>query len=249
MGGFMLHIAQLPNVIKKILFVVATSMLVNAAAYAATAYNKVGEIPLGGGVSQMVWSPLHKTIIVRNGFSSIRVINADTGIETSIQYPHGNFTDLSLSPDERYAYAADFGGENIGYGTPSNPSYISIYDLQNGTWVSYAVSGVAYRVEAMSSNTFLLLSSDQWVTLTANTWSSGGVTINSTKSWSWYNGNIEYDSNTGRIIHGNSGSSSSEINVTKWNGSAFVSQEGSGTYGTAQGYGGTAVLSTAGNRF
>lgn len=35
----------------------------------------------------------------------------------------------------------------------------------------------------------------------------------------------------------------------EWNGSAFVIQEGSGTYGSAQGYGGTAVLSTDGSSF
>lgn len=230
-------------------FIVVAAMLVGKVAYATTTYSKIGEIYSGGGVSQMVWSPSNNTIIVRNGFGSVRVINSTTGAEIGIQYSQGKFTDISLSPDERYAYVADFGGENIGYGTPSSPSYVSIYDLQNGTWASYGVSGVAYRVEAMSSNTFLLLSSDQWVTLTANTWGAGGVTINGTKSWSLYYGNIEYSPQTGRVIHGNSGSSSYEINALKWDGSAFVSQEGSGTYGSAQGYGGTVVLSTDGSSF
>ncbi len=238
------------HLIKTLLCSIVVTLITTSTAHATTSYVRVAEIPVSAGVSQMVWSPLYSKIIVRNGNSTLRVIDTTTGSETGTLYPHGNFTDLNLSPDGRYVYVADFGGEI--YEEPIDPSYVGVYDLQNDTWLSFKVSGVAYTIEAMSSNSFLLLSSgqwSQWVTLTANTWNTGGVTCNGTitarstgtNRLDWFHGgDIEYDPKTGRIFH-------NESVVYKWNGSAFVSQEGPITCGND--YSSTAILSTDGRSY
>src|SRR5262249_22974863 len=64
-----------------------------------------------------------------------------------------------------------------------------------------------------------------------------------------YAGDFEYDPRTGRVYHGNSGSSSREIHVYRVAGDAFVNVEATGTYGTAnQDGGGSVVLSVDGSR-
>jgi hypothetical protein len=64
-----------------------------------------------------------------------------------------------------------------------------------------------------------------------------------------YYGDIEYDPVYGRIYHGNSGSSSSEINVLRLVGNNLNYAGGTGVYGSAQSGGGTSVLSLDGTRF
>lgn len=147
-----------------------------------------------------------------------------------------------MSPSGRYVYAADYGGENIGYGTPRNPSYVHRYDTQTNAWqtqTAYIAGGIA----VVNDNQFVLKSNDQWVTLSNDAWGSGSaVTTLGTGYASLYRGDIVYDRTTGRLIHGNSGLSSQELQALKIVGNNFVMQEGSGTYGSAQGYGGTLVL-------
>lgn len=122
-------------------------------------------------------------------------------------------------------------------------------EVATGEW-EVKEAYLAGRIEATTNGRFALMSLDQWVTITHNEWGTGSaVTELATNSWTVYDGDIQYDAQTGRLIHANSGLSSAEIQAFKLEESSIVTQEGSGTYGSADGYGGTAVLATDGSLF
>lgn len=207
-------------------------------------------------VRQMVYSPAHNRLVIRNSGSAIAAIDATTG-QSTLKLSNTNFTDLAISPSGRYVFGADYGGENIGYGTPANPHYVHRLDLVDGTWDTRTVF-IAGGVQAVSDDQFILKSKDQWVTFTNNRWGAGpaAVTLNDGPGYwgpgyyaSVYSGDFRYDANTGRLLHGNSGSSSNEIQAFRLIADNFVKQEGSGTYGSAQDYGGSIALATDGSAF
>jgi hypothetical protein len=164
---------------------------------------------------------------------------------------------MSLSSDDRYVFVADYGGTNIGYGTPSTPSHVGRLDLSTGTWeFKDAAGAIAYHVEAVDDDHFILAAIDQWITFTYNSWGTNASSITVLTPMSSYQpgyyaivyeGDIEYDSRTGRLIHGNSGDSSNEIQAFTVSGNTFAKQEGTGGYGSAQGYGGTVTLAVDGS--
>jgi hypothetical protein len=208
----------------------------------------VEDLPAPGAAAQLIYAPSKQALVLRNAASAINVIDLRSG-ENLGHLANERFTDISLSPDGRYVFAADYGGENIGYGTPLRQSYVHRLDLEDGSWV-VKKSGIAGNIEAVDANRFVLKSSDQWVTFTLNSWGQGIATTQLSASFSFvYYGDFELDWRTGRLIHGNSGSSSQEIQAVKIVGDQFVAQEGTGTYGSASGFGGTAVLATDGSAF
>ena len=91
------------------------------------------------------------------------------------------------------------------------------------------------------------------MTFTNNAWGSGTALIPLSTPEKLLRlrvpGRLRHDSRTGRLLHGNSGSSSQEIQAFAIVGNEFVKREGSGTYGSAQNYGGTVVLATDGSAF
>ncbi|MBI1396765.1 MAG: hypothetical protein GC151_12350 [Betaproteobacteria bacterium] len=220
---------------------------------AATTYTDLGNFASPGNVEQMLYSSEYKRLILRNSGSAVRVVDLTTGAISSPFLANYSFNDIDLTPDGRYVFAADYGGENIGYSTPSNIHYVHRLDLLTGTWETKKTPAIAGHVEAISGDRFVLSSLDQWTTFTMNEWGTTNVApIVSTSSYggstgyfstSAYAGDIEYDSSTGRILHGNSGLSSQEVAAYRINGNDFFAQESTGTYGTAQGYGGSVVLS------
>jgi hypothetical protein len=160
------------------------------------------------------------------------------------------FSDMDISPDGRFLFAADYGGEEMGYGTPLSQHYVHRYDLTKGIWTVRKAPKIAWRIEAVSENGVLLLEHDQWVDLTYNRFTTEDSTLRELDRTSAdYYGDIEYDPATGRIYHGNSGSSSREINVLRLNGDSLTHEGGTDTYGTAQGGGGSSVLTPSGAIF
>ncbi len=164
---------------------------------------------------------------------------------------------MSTSPSGRYVFAADYGG--VYYGSGALPqSYVHRLDLSSNTWET-KTAYIAGNIQAVSDDQFILKSLDQFVTFTNNLWGTGGavVPINTPSGTYWgpgyypgvSSGDFRYDVTTGRLLHGNSGSSSQEITVFKIVGNDFQKWEGSGTYGSAWGYGGTVVLATDGSAF
>ena len=160
------------------------------------------------------------------------------------------FTDIALSPSGRYAFAADYGGENIGYGTPSSTSYVHRIDLTTKVW-DMRSAYIAGNVQAVSDTQIILKSIDQWVTFTYNEWTSDSALLQANPPYYpvAYFGDFRFEVRSQRLLHGNPGSSSQEIASWRLVGSNFVPQETSGIYGSAQGYGGTVALATDGSAF
>jgi len=61
-------------------------------------------------VRQMVYSPAHNRLVIRNSGSAIAAIDATTG-QSTLKLSNTNFTDLAISPSGRYVFGADYGGK------------------------------------------------------------------------------------------------------------------------------------------
>jgi len=199
----------------------------------------------------MTYSGSYDDLVLRNSASAVDVVNSNNGSSSPVHFANSYFTDLSQTPDQRYVYVADYGGTNIGYGTPSGTQYVHRYDLATGTWGIKTTPAIAYHIQAVDSDHIILAGIDQWINFSYEDWGTGPSATplgNSGTGTGYYanvvSGDIQYDPSSGRLIHGNSGSSSQEIQAFRLTGNNFVRQEGSGTYGSASGYGGTTVLST-----
>ena len=127
-------------------------------------------------ISQMAFSNQYDLIFVRDGTQDIRVFNVATKSEISIEDARYAFTDFALSPSGRYLYAADYGGTNIGYGTPSNPSYVDRFDMVTDTWSVAKAPAIAYQIKVVDDSHVLLQQEDQWINITLNTYNPGSMT-------------------------------------------------------------------------
>lgn len=218
---------------------------------AAEPYVEVNFIGAPGNAQQMIYSSEHQTLVLRDAGSAIRVMDLETGAVATHLSTH-DFRDMSLSPDGRYVFVADYGGENIGYGTPANQHRVGRLDLETGTFETKGTAGIAGHIEAASADRFILSSQDQWITFTYQSWGTGEMTtiLNPGGFYaSAYSGDIEFDATTQRLIHGNSGSSSHEIAAYQVLNNSFQGREESGVYGSADAYGGSSVLATDGSVF
>lgn len=200
--------------------------------------------------AQLVFAPKHKLLFVRSG-AAVTVFDAATGKALATQKPAHVFFDMSLSPDQSALFAADYGGENTGYGTPLKPHRVHRFDLGARTWEDRTAPKIAARIEAIDALRVLLLEQDQWVSVSLNKWETDGVGIRElSRTGSDYNGDIEYDPRTGRIYHGNRGISSPRISVRAVDGDKLKTLGDTGSYGSASkgGGGGSVVLSQDGSR-
>jgi hypothetical protein len=197
---------------------------------------------------QMAYSPSYNLLFLRNSGSAVYVVNALTGAIVSTELANSRFSDMSLTADGKYLYVADYGGTNIGYASPSGTSYVDRYDVAAGTWTVLAAPAIAYHIAAVDDNDFLLMQEDQFTAITLNTWNGTSITQTASTGGD-YESDFAYDPTTQRVIFGNSGSSSQEILADRIVNGQFNAQESSGVYGSAQGYGGTDVLSTDDSSF
>lgn len=211
-------------------------------------FTEIGDFPSPTNAVQLAYSPRRNRLVMRNAASAVTVLDTSTG-QSESHLAKARFTDMSLSPDGRYAFASDYGGENIGYGTPLGQSYVLRVDLADGSSGVQRVS-IAGSIEAVSGSRFLLQSLDQWISFSYYGWSEAGLAANSLAgSYGWvYSGSFVYDWRRSRLVHGNSGSSSQELNAFKLQDDELTAQEGTGTYGSASGHGGTLALATDGSR-
>jgi hypothetical protein len=205
--------------------------------------------------SKIVFSKAYHRIYVMNRDSGIYIYDVNSLKLLEKRSAKWQFTDMDITPDGRYLFAADYGGEVMGYNKPANQHYVQRYDADKGKWVVLKAPWVAYKIEAVAENRVLLLEGDQWVDCTNNSFKvdttaaadSVGMMMELSRITTDYDGDIEYDPSAGKIFHGNSGSSSHEIHqVQLRNDSLIASGPGTGTYGTAQNGGGSCVLSTSG---
>lgn len=235
---------------------VATLSCVAPALAAPGDYINDQNIAFSSSASEIVYAPKSRKLVVRSGGTLVTVIDLDTMRKTAHQSTY-QFTNMSLSPSGRSLFVADYGGENIGYGTPLHQSYVHRLNLDKGRWIVQKAY-IAGGVQAVSDLKLLLKSKDQWVTFTNNVLTTEGELkpVNEPAGY-WgpaayagvYSGDFRFVPATGRLIHGNSGSSSQEIKAFRVVDDNFVGAESSGTYGSAQGFGGSTVLSNDGRTF
>lgn len=222
----------------------------------AATFQDVGSFSVPTNARELIFSPAANALVLKNTASEIVAIDLGTQGLT-FRLAINQFTDMSMSPSGRYVFAADYGGENIGYGTPSGQSYVHRLDLVTKMW-EIRTAYIAGNVQAVSDTQVILKSLDQWVSFTNNDWGSGSALVPlNTPSGSWgpgyyasvYFGDFRYDVRAGRLLHGNSNLSSPEIQAWRLVNNEFVRQEFTGTYGSAQGYGGTVALATDSSAF
>ncbi len=204
-------------------------------------------LPDGDPFLQLAHAPKHNVLFARRS-NGVWAFDLGAGVPLGGRAPVETFFEFSLAPDQSALFASDYGGEIIGYKKPKRPSRVHRYDLAAKTWAEAGVPNVAYRIEAVDADRFLLLERDQHVDLTLNKWEPAGARELARIATN-YAGDIEYDPRTGRVYHGNSGVSSQEITVSAVDGNRLKTLGSTGTYGTAQGRGGSAVLARDGARF
>jgi hypothetical protein len=197
---------------------------------------------------QIVHSPKHKLLFVSTPHKvSVYDLAADKTIGT--REAKDLFTDMSLAPDQGALFVADYGGTRVGYGTPIKPSHVHRFDPVARRWEDRQAPKIAYRIEAVDPFRVLLLEQDQRVSVTLNKWETDGAGVRElARTESNFHGDMEYDPRTGRIYHGNSGSSSHEISVRVLEGNTIGHVQTTATSGAAN-KGGSVVLSQDGSRF
>jgi hypothetical protein len=245
------------NKIRRFMVCGASAAFAVVSPVALAALLEIGNIAVPTNATELIYSAVANALVLKNTASAIVVIDLGT-LDATTRFANTRFTDMSMSPSGHYVFGADYGGENIGYGTPAAQSYVHRVDLVSKTWEE-RTAYIAGNVQAVSDTQVILKSIDQWVTFTNNTWGSGGalIPLNTPSGPYWgpayyagvYFGDFRFDWRTGRLLHGNSNLSSQEIQSWKIQNNEFVKQEGSGTYGSAQGHGGSVVLATDGSAF
>jgi len=180
----------------------------------------------------------------------VLIYDAATGSAVGAHDATHTFTDMDLTLDGRYLFAADYGGERIAFDAPAGPHYVHRYDLATHAWDVQYTGNVAYRIEAVDRNHVLLQEGDQHVDMTYNyfaDWPQSPVQELS-RIVAGYYGDFEYDARTGFVYHGTSRSSSQEIVTRRIEDDTLIAALKTGSYGTAQGHGGSVVLSSDGKR-
>jgi hypothetical protein len=201
---------------------------------------------LSTGHAQIVHSPRHQLLFVRC-LAGVWVYDLKADKVVGTQTPTHGFSDMSLSPDEAALFVADFGGENTNR-SPIKPSRVHRFDLAARTWEDRKTQKIAWKIETVDALRVLLLEQDQWVEVSLNRWETDGVGLRELSSTGCdYQGDIEYDPRTGRVYHGNRGTSGPRISVrtVEWD----KVKSPAGVFGpAAPNGGGSVVLSQDGSR-
>jgi hypothetical protein len=203
------------------------------------------------GVRQLIYAPDLNLLLARNAASAIATIDLNSGTST-LHFSNVGFVDMAISPDHRHVFAADYGGETFQY-MPQWASYVHRLDLPTRSWETKSAFA-AFRIQAVADDQFILETNDGWSRFVDDAWGSGTsvLPMNTPTDPLWgpayqalvSGGNICYAPGSARILHGNSNDSSNEIQAFLLSNHEFIKQEGTGGYGSAQGYGGTDVLAT-----
>jgi hypothetical protein len=213
--------------------------LVSVASAAPPAPIKLGIVVLPDEARQIEYSIDYGLLFVRNSDNDIRIIDTTTNEQIGFRAANEMFTDLDLTPDERYLYAADYGGTAMGSDRPTNQHYVHRFDLATRTWETGMFPKIVYRIEGVDADKFLVQEQDQHVDMMLNRFAPTTVVLS--RIGADYSGDCEYDHTTGRVVHGNS---SGLISVRRIVDDTLVYEETTGNYDSAEGFGGSCVLST-----
>ena len=227
------------------------SLVTRAGAAAATPdVTDVQTVDYSGNIQQLEYSDAFGLLFLRDSGGHVTVVDTVSKLVVDQHTPTYVFTDMDLTPDGRFLFVADYGGESTGYSRPSAPHFVHRYDLASRTWEVHQAPWTVWKIEAVSEDRYLAQEGDQWVEITLNTFgAAGGPSVELSRIGANYSGDMEFDHRTGRVFHDNSGNSSHELNVATVVGDRLQAAEATGVYGSASGYGGTTVLSADGSRF
>jgi hypothetical protein len=153
--------------------------------------------------AQLAHSPKHDLLFVRRS-DMVWAYDLKADNELGGRRAKEQFTDLSLSPDEAAAFAADYGQEHTGYGTPVNPHWIHRFDMATREWESRKAPKVAWRMEAVDAHRVLLGERDQWIAVSLNRWETDGVGIRElARIGADRSSDFEYNPRTGQVYYAN----------------------------------------------
>jgi VCBS repeat-containing protein len=183
---------------------------------------EVGTVNVSASVSQIQYSPRYEMLFLRESGNRIRVIDARTGLQIGERLPTETFTDMDLSPDGEYLFVPDYGGTNIGYGSPLRPSYVHRFRLATQTWEVKKAPAIAYRLEAVDADRFLMVDQDQSVNITLNSFGGPAQLITQLKRSGGYQGDLYYDPTFSRTLYSDSGISTVGIRTFTIVGNDFV---------------------------
>jgi hypothetical protein len=126
----------------------AAACLAAAVPAAHAAYQDFDQLTAPTGVAQMVYAPKSNSLVIRNSASGVAVVDIPTRA-SQIHLANYRFNDMSLAPSGGYLFAADYGGENIGYGSPLYQSYVHRFDFASRVW-DQKLAHIAGNVQAVS---------------------------------------------------------------------------------------------------
>jgi len=224
---------------------------VSCPAHDAVPFCDIEDITPPTGVAQLIYVPERGLLVIRNAQSAVATIDLTTHA-TSLHFANVGFFDMAVSPSHRYLYVADYGNE-VFTTHPSWLSFVHRLDVETGLWETKSAHA-AFRVQVVADDRFILEDNGGWSCFTNNLWGGGAavVPVNTPTDPAWgpeyralvFHGDFRFASRSGRLLHGNSGLSSDEIQAFTFSGNEFVKADGTGGYGSAQGFGGTQVLAT-----
>jgi hypothetical protein len=206
-----------------------------------TKLREVGTFKAPGNVVQLTYSPKHELLFIRNSGTGIWVIDVKNQKDLGMQNAREQFYDMGLSADESVMFAADYGGESVGYKTPIRPHHVHRYDLAKRTWERRIPPKIAGRLKTVDANHVLLLERDQWVDVTLNRWEANQERVTEVaRAHAGRVGDIVYNPRTGLLYH-----SGFEINVLRVRGESLTKVPGDAP-GTMRSGGGNITLAADG---
>ncbi len=200
-----------------------------------------------GNAAQLEFSDRFELLLMRSeDGKSIKAIDVNTRQVVSTQTAREGFTDMSLTADGRYLFVADFSGSGLPGAPPGRPCFVRRFDCSSRTWVTLRAPQYAFKVEAVSADRVLLQEENQHVDITLNTFDVDQSTmVELSRISGHYEGDIEFDARSGMIFHLDRGPAR-QIQVRRVVMDRIIAIESTLMYGSANGFGGTSVLSTDG---
>jgi len=214
--------------------------------YAGGQLQEISAFTAPGSVSQIEYSAEYGVLALRNNGTALHLIDAATRLPLETRMATWTFTDIDLSPDGRYLFAADYGGESYGSAPPGKPHYVHRLDLATRSWEVKTAPDVAYRLEAISGQQVLLQEGDQWIDVTLNDFGPGATSpmVELSRVRAGYAGDLEYDHRNGFAYHGGSG----QINVRPVRDGNVILGIDTESHGSASGFGETVALAADSER-